>query len=115
MRDLDKVDLAAFPSLTHFHMEDQLKMQALDLRPVSLSLRWMTAWNCKNLENLVGIEAMNALQFLWIGKTKIDPEKVVPRLPTSIRQATVAVREEARRCDQCAHRFARYSSGSVRR
>jgi hypothetical protein len=87
---IEEISLAAFPSLTHFHMEDQLKVQRLDLTALRSSLRWMTAWNCKSLENLVGIEAMNALLFLWIGKAKIDPEKVVPRLPASIRQATLA-------------------------
>ena len=71
-------------------MEDQLKVQSLDLVALRASLCRMTVWNCKNLENLIGIEAMNALHFLWMGKTKINPEEIFPKLPACLHQATVA-------------------------
>ena len=90
VRGLEKINLAPFPLLTHFHMEDQLKVRALDFSQLSTSLRSITVWNCKSREELVGIEAMTALEFLWIGKTRIDPEHIVKRLPACLRQATFA-------------------------
>lgn len=88
VRGLEKVNLAAFPVLSHFHMEDQLKVQSLDLSPLRSTLRSMTVWNCKSFEHLLGIEAMSALEFLWIGKTNVNAEEVVPKLPACVRQAT---------------------------
>lgn len=90
VRSLERLNLAAFPALTHFHMEDQLKIEALDLAPLRATLRSITIWNCKNLASLPGIEKMSALEFLWLGKTKIDPESMASQLPASLRQATLA-------------------------
>ncbi|HEU5458600.1 MAG TPA: hypothetical protein VFU68_08270, partial [Terracidiphilus sp.] len=90
VRSLEQINLAAFPALTRFHLEDQLNVKSLDLAPLRSTLRWMTIWNCKSLEQLPGIETMNALEFLWVGKTKINPEQTVPKLPACLRQATLA-------------------------
>lgn len=90
IRGLDHVHLAAFPALARFHMEDQLQVPGLDLAPVQKSLERMTIWNCKNFVQLHGLEAMERLQFLWVGKTKVDPEATVPLLPKCLREATLA-------------------------
>lgn len=90
VRGLEKINLAAFPVLSHFHLEDQLKVHSLDLSPLHASLQSMTVWNCKSLEHLLGIGTMSALRFLWIGGTNVNPEELAPKLPTCIRQATLA-------------------------
>jgi hypothetical protein len=90
VRGLESVNLEAFPALSRFHMEDQLQVPGLDLTPVQSTLRSMTIWNCKNLEYLRGIEKMTSLEFLWVGKTKVDPEAVIPALPNCLREATFA-------------------------
>jgi protein phosphatase 1 regulatory subunit 7 len=89
VRGLERVDLARFPELAHFHMEDQLRVQSLDLVPLSSSLRSITVWNCKSFERLVGIETMKILESLWIGGTKVQPEELVTQLPGCVRQATL--------------------------
>ena len=90
IRGIEQVNLAAFPSLARFHMEDQLQVPGLDLTPVRRTLEWMTVWNCKNFAVLPGLEAMEKLEFLWVGKTKVDPEEMVPLLPKCLREATLA-------------------------
>jgi protein phosphatase 1 regulatory subunit 7 len=90
IRSLERINLALFPTLAHFHMEDQLKLQDLDLAPLQTTLRRITIWNCKNLERLLGVETMQALGFLWVGKTKIDPEPLASKLPACLREATLA-------------------------
>ena len=87
IRGIEHVNLAAFPSLARFHMEDQLQVPGVDLTPVHQTLQWMTVWNCKNFAVLPGLEAMEKLEFLWLGKTKLDPEEIVPLLPKCLREA----------------------------
>lgn len=90
LRGLERVNFAAFPALSKFHMEDQLQIEGLDLSPVHSTLRSMTIWNCKNFEYLRGIEKMTRLEFLWVGKTTMDPEPAIAALPSCLREATFA-------------------------
>jgi hypothetical protein len=90
VRGVERISLAAFPALSRFHMEDQLQVTGLDLTPVQSSLRWMTIWNCKNFQHLRGIEQMTNLEFLWIGKTKVDADALIPSLPSCLREVTLA-------------------------
>lgn len=90
VRGLGSVTFTAFPALSRFHMEDQLQVTGFDLTPVRSSLRWMTVWNCKNFEHLRGIEQMTDLEFLWVGKTKVDAEALIPLLPNCLREVTLA-------------------------
>lgn len=90
VRGIERINLAAFPVLSRFHMEDQLRVPGLDLSPICSSLRSMTIWNCKNFEYLHGIEKMTSLEFLWIGKTKIDADALIPLFPSCLREVTLA-------------------------
>jgi hypothetical protein len=90
VRGVERVNLSAFPSLNKLHIEDQLQVKTLDLIPVRSTLRSMTVWNSKNFEHLRGIEQMTNLDFLWIGKTKLNPEAVIPQLPRCLREVTFA-------------------------
>jgi hypothetical protein len=90
IRGLERVNLGAFPSVTKFHMEDQLQIEELDLAPLHSTLRSMTIWNCKNFQFLRGLEKMSALEFLWVGQTKVNPEAIIPELPACLREVTFA-------------------------
>jgi hypothetical protein len=90
VRGIERVDLAAFPSLSRFHMEDQLHVEGLDLTPVQSTLRSMTIWNCKNFQYLRGIEKMSSLEFLWVGNTKVNPDPIIPALPKCLREVTLS-------------------------
>ncbi len=90
VRGIERIPLAAFPALSGFHMEDQLQVTRLDLNQNCSSLRTMTIWNCKNLGHLHAIEKMTHLKFLWIGKTKIDADALIPLLPKCLREVTIA-------------------------
>lgn len=90
VRGIEHIDLNGFPALCRLHMEDQLRISDIDLTPVHASLRSMTIWNCKNLGQLRGLEQMTKLEFLWIGKTKVDVDAVIRSLPNCLREVTLA-------------------------
>lgn len=90
VRGVERIDLGAFPALSKFHMEDQLHVPGLELSPVRSTLRSMTIWNCKNFKYLRGIEKMTGLEFLWVGKTKVQPEPMIAALPSCLREVTFA-------------------------
>ena len=90
VRGIERVNLASFPALSRFHMEDQLRVPGLDLAPVQSTLRSLTIWNCKTLGYLRGVEKMTSLEHLWISKTKVNPESMIPLLPASLREVTFA-------------------------
>lgn len=90
VRGIGRINLSRFPALSRFHMEDQLQVSGIDLTPVHSSLRSMTIWNCKNFEQLQGIQEMTKLEFLWIGKTKVDADAVIRSLPNCLREVTLA-------------------------
>ena len=90
VRGVERINLAAFPALSRLHMEDQLQIAGLDLTPVRSSLRWITVWNCKTFERLRGVEQMTNLEFLWIGKTRVDADALIPLLPKCLREVALA-------------------------
>jgi len=90
VRGIEGVNLNGFPALCRFHMEDQLRVTEIDLTPVESTLRSMTIWNCKNLEQVRGLERMTKLELLWIGKTKADADAVIRSLPKCLREVTLA-------------------------
>lgn len=90
VRGIERINLTGFPALCRFHMEDQLRVTDIDLTPVHSTLRSMTIWNCKNLTQLRGLERMTNLEFLWIGKTKVDADAVIRSLPKCLHEVTLA-------------------------
>ena len=90
VRGIERISLHRFPAISHLHIEDQLHVPGIDLTPVHSVLRSMTVWNCKNFEYLRGIQQMTELEFLWIGKTRVDADAVIGSLPSCLREVTLA-------------------------
>ena len=86
VRKFDTLDLRNFPGLRELFIEDQLRLTELDLTPVAGTLRVLNICNCKGLERLRGMEQMKALEYLWVGKTKLNAEDVIARAPASMRE-----------------------------
>lgn len=86
VRGFSGLDLGNFPGLRELSIEDQLRLTEVDLAPVAESLRKLNLWNCKGLERLRGLEQMKALEYLWLGKTKLDAEDVIARTPRCVRE-----------------------------
>jgi hypothetical protein len=42
------------------------------------------------LEELHGFEKLARVEAIWLGQIKIDPERMIERLPESVRKATFA-------------------------
>jgi len=90
VRGFEHLNLNSFSSLQHLHVEDQLKLTSIDLAPASDSLRSMKIWNCKNLAAINGLKILRKLDYLWLGKTTLDPDKVLADLPPNLRSASLA-------------------------
>jgi protein phosphatase 1 regulatory subunit 7 len=84
VRGLAKLELARFPNLTNFLVEDQIRLEALDFGQLrSLSTAWLI--NCKNLASVSGLEQLPALRHLRIARTAVDLEQLLDRaLPATL-------------------------------
>ena len=85
---LSEINLALFPQLERLTVQDQLKLNELDIRPLR-KLQRLSIFNCKNLTNVVGIESADSLESLRIGQTNVDLDKTLNLLPTSVRALTL--------------------------
>jgi len=90
VRGFKHLNLNSFPSLRHLHVEDQLKLTSIDLAPASDRLLSMKIWNCKNLASINGLKTLRNAGYLWLGKTALDPDKVLADLPPNLRSASLA-------------------------
>jgi hypothetical protein len=52
VRGMESVGLERFPNLRELHVEDQLRLLAIDLKPSREQLRRLKIWNCKRLSDL---------------------------------------------------------------
>jgi hypothetical protein len=77
--------LARFPSLRHLRVEDQIRLEAINLTEAPTSLRHLRIFNCKNLRDLGSIAHLHELFELFISCTSVDFEMLVPTLPRSLR------------------------------
>ena len=90
VRGLEKIDLRGLRRLTLLHVEDQLQMRTLDVEPIRAQLRHLKIWNCKQLNELLGIQLLDQLEYLWLGRTSIDPERLLEVLPRTLRSASLS-------------------------
>ena len=70
-------DLARFPALREFIVEDQLRLKRIDLTGPPIERLRIT--NCKSLVELVGIELLDRLEWLHIAQTRLDLEPLRDR------------------------------------
>jgi hypothetical protein len=84
VRGVANIDLSLFPQLEKLSIEDQLHFKYLDLGSATL-LRWLSIWNCKTFRELGGLGVVRYLEYLFVGKTSIDPEVVLSTLPKSLK------------------------------
>jgi hypothetical protein len=85
---LSEINLALFPKLERLTVEDQLRLNELDIRPLR-KLQRLSIFNCKNLTNVVGIDSADSLESLRIGLTNIDLGKILNRLPLNVKALTL--------------------------
>lgn len=90
VRAMGRIDLSGFPRVVQLCLEDQIGIGALDLLPLKDSLRRLQIFNLSTLEELQGFEKLARVEAIWLGQTKIDPERMIERLPVSVRKATFA-------------------------
>jgi hypothetical protein len=89
VRGFTKIDLSLFPQLEKLCIEDQLQFECLELKPTTM-LRWLSIWNCKNFRELGGLSGVRHLEYLFVGKTSIDPEVVFSTAPKSLKNLAVS-------------------------
>lgn len=63
-------DLSRFPKLNCFHVEDQIKLESIDL--IGCSLERLLIHNCKNLKLLAHIENQNKLIWFSVSRSALD-------------------------------------------
>jgi hypothetical protein len=88
VRGFANLDLSLFPQLEKLSIEDQLQFKRLGLEPTAL-LRWLSIWNCKNFSELCGLSDVRDLEYLFVGKTSIDPEVIFSTAPKSLKNLAI--------------------------
>lgn len=91
---LAEINLALFPQLERLTVEDQLRLNELDIRP-SRKLQRLSIMNCKNLTSIVGIDSADSLKSLRIGRTAIELNEVLDHLPANIKGLTLCSPSQA--------------------
>lgn len=78
--------LQRFPLLRHLWVEDQARLDQLDLSGNS-ALETLHLLTCKSLASLTGLAALPALQKLSISETALEPDALLAQaLPASLRE-----------------------------
>jgi hypothetical protein len=90
IQGLHEIDLSGFPSLEQLCIENQSRIDVLDLNPVRKHLRYVQIFNMKTLARLAGIDQMTQLETLWLGQCPIDPDDLLDRLPRCLRQVSLS-------------------------
>ncbi len=68
-------NMGRFPNLRRLRIEDQLQLRVLPLE--GLQLRELSAFNCKNLDTITGLDEQEALEEFRIGRTKLVLDALV--------------------------------------
>jgi hypothetical protein len=88
VRGISEIDLALFPNIEKLRIEDQMHLGTLNVSS-SPHLRWLSIWNCKTFRDLQGSDAAEQLGYLFVGKTAIEPEDVLRRLPSGLKRLSL--------------------------
>jgi hypothetical protein len=88
VRGFTNIGLSLFPQLEKLCIEDQLQFKCLELEPATL-LRWLSIWNCKSFRELGSLNGVKHLEYLFVGKTSIDPEVVLSTAPKSLKYLAI--------------------------
>jgi hypothetical protein len=79
-------DLRRFPALRQLRIEDQIKLESLDMSKASQSLLRLLVSNCKSLKHIGALQHLIRLENLRIGQTNIDYDALLASpLPASLR------------------------------
>lgn len=71
-------NMGRFPALRRLRVENQLQLRVLPLE--GLQLRELSAFNCKNLDTITGLESQERLEEFRTGRTKLDLDALVARI-----------------------------------
>lgn len=88
VRGVTDIDLSLFPQLEKLSIEDQLHLKYLGLESATL-MRWLSIWNCKSFRELRGLSGARHLEYLFVGKTSIDPDVVLSTAPESLKHLAI--------------------------
>jgi len=81
----DVGDLSRFPSLQSLRIEDQIRLESIDLEKASPELLRLAAFNCKKLSRIGRLAHLTKLEELRIGGTALDYEMLLATpLPSSL-------------------------------
>jgi len=79
-------NLARFPSLASFAVEDQRRVTRLTFSPPDSGIESLRIGNCRSLSEIVGLEALSRLRQLRIAMSAIDPDVLLASpLPPNLR------------------------------
>jgi protein phosphatase 1 regulatory subunit 7 len=89
VRGMNTIDLALFPKIEDFRVEDQVQLQNLNLDG-GPNLRSVSIWNCKTFSDLQGMRHAHRLESLFVEKTAIDPDAFLCELPANLKQVSLS-------------------------
>jgi hypothetical protein len=88
VRGIAEIDLALFPGIEKLRVEDQIQLQALNVKR-GPNLRWLSIWNCRTFSELQGVRDAENLRYLFIGKTGLEPDAILLNLPRSLKHLSI--------------------------
>lgn len=83
VQGIERVELGGFPGLRSLKVEDQLRVEEIDLSPAK-ELEKLHIINCKGLRRLKGLKSLSELRYLWIGQTKLDADELIESFPAGL-------------------------------
>lgn len=83
VQGIERVELGGYPGLRSFTMEDQLRVEEIDLSPAT-ELEKLHIINCKGLKRLKGMKSLKKLRYVWIGMAKLDPDELMASFPAGL-------------------------------
>ena len=88
VQGLERVGLEGFAGVRRLEVEDQLRVEEMDLRPLS-GLERLRIANCKGLLRLKGLKGLRGLRVLLVAGTKLDLEQVMEELPEGMERVSL--------------------------
>lgn len=83
VQGIERLELGGFPRLRSLKVEDQLRVEEIDLSPAR-QLEKLHIINCKGLKQLKGMRSLSKLRYVWIGQTKLDADELIANFPAGV-------------------------------
>ena len=88
VQGVESMELRGFPRLRRLMVEDQLRLEEIDLSPAT-ELEKLHIINCKGLKRLKGMRSLTKLRYVWIGQTKLDADELIASFPAGLERVSL--------------------------